>query len=206
MLAVGLFDSKFEKLKEIYQAEIHKSTVFNFEKGKMDVLYVRDCFKYEVYGDRLYVGNTGQGFFFRAFNSRGEKLYDINRNYEKRRISSGDIKKMMVELREALGEQEFNRRRSLVNEYIFREFYPAYSDFAVADGKIYVFSYPIPDRPILATILDLRGDLLREIELPRGRHHRSSRSPSYRVYKGRYYYMLYNEESDKWELHVENLD
>jgi hypothetical protein len=204
-MAVNLYDSKFKLVKELYRADIHKFVVYNFEKEKRDVWYVRDRFRYEVCDDRLYIGNTGAGFFFAVFNGRGERLYDINRSYEKRKISGGDIKKMMAELREALGEQEFNRRKSIINEYLFAEYYPAYEDFRIAEGKIYVFSYPVPNRPIVTTIMDPRGNLLREIEIPGSERHGLYGYQSYCVYKGKYYHMLYNYESDKWELHVENL-
>ena len=78
-------------------------------------------------------------------------------------------------------------------------------DFSVADGKLYVFSYPAPDRPIVATILDLRGNVLREIEVPVSWRQIAYESQPHQVYKGKYYYMSYNEESDRWELHAENL-
>jgi hypothetical protein len=59
---------------------------------------------------------------------------------------------------------------------------------------------------MVVTILDLRGRLLREREVSLSGPYRASGGQSYTIDKGRYYYMLYNEESDKWELHVENLD
>lgn len=205
-LEFNLYDSKFELIRKVYQTVFTKFNVYNYEKGKTDVLSVRGCFKYEIQDDRIYIGDTEQGFFFKVFDQWGESLYVISRNYDKRKISSGDRIKLLNELREALGEQEFNRRKSIVNQYIFPEFYPAFADFSVADGKIYVFSYPIPDQPRLVTMLDLQGNLLREVEVAGGLLQRAAGGQSYSVYKGRYYFMVYNEITDKWELHAEILD
>jgi len=204
-IAISLYDPKFDLVKELYRANIHKAMVYNFENEKQDVWVVRDCFKYEVWDDRLYVGNTGEGFFFAVFDGRGERLYDINRSYEKRKISAGDIKNMMAEFREILGEQEFKRRKNIINDYLFAEYYPAYADFLIADGKLYTFSYPVPNRPILTTIMDLRGNLLRAVEIPESERHGPYGRQFYCVQKGKYYHILYNYESDKWELYVEDL-
>jgi hypothetical protein len=205
-LEFSLYSPRFELIRKFYQSEVPKSSVYNYEKGKRDVLLVRGCHKYEVQNDQVYVGDSEQGFFFSVFSEQGEHLYNINRNYDKRKISSGERNRILDELREALGEEEVNRRKTIINQYIFPEFYPAFADFSVADGKIYVFSYPIPDQPRLVTILDLQGNLLQEVEVPGGLIQRAAGGQSYGVYKGRYYYLVYNEVTDKWELHAEILD
>lgn len=200
-IIVELLDSKFKKKKDLYLAELDKFVRYNFETGKTDVLVTRDCFKLEVYNDRLYVGNTDVGFFFIVFDTKGNRLYEINLSYENRKITSKEKKKIMDEFREAIGEQEFNRRKAS-HDYIFPKFYPAYYDFTVADGKIYVFSYPIIDVPQEVIILDLRGNFLGKTIIPKIGPLR----PSYCINKGKLYYMNYNNENYKWELHVAKLD
>ena len=187
-----------EKKKALYLAEFRKFVTFNLQTGKRDVLLVRDCFKLDVYNDRLYVGNTDKGFFFIVFDAQGKKHYEINRPYQKHKITLRERNKILDKLRLRLGEREFEIRKARIN-YVFLKFYPAYSDFLVTDGKIYVFSYPIEDTPQEIIILDLRGNLLDKITIPKER-------VSYCIYKNKYYYMIYNDETYKWELHVKMLD
>lgn len=199
-ITVELLDSKFKKKKDLYLAELNKLVRYNFETGKRDLLVTKDCFKLEVHNDRLYIGNTDAGFFFIVFDTQGNKLYEIDLPYEKRKITSNEKKKTMDEFREAIGAQEFNRRRAKY-DYIFHKFYPAYYDFTVADKEIYVFSYPIIDVPQEIIILDLRGNFLRKTIIPKIEPLR----PYYCINKGKLYYMDYNDETYKWELHVEPL-
>jgi len=201
---IVLLDSKFKKKKILYLANLNKLTVYNFETGKRDVLMVQDCFKLAVYNDKLYIGNTNIGFSFVVFGTRGKKLQEINMPYKKRRITSKDKEKIMDGFREAIGEQEFNRRKTRFN-YNFPKYYPAYLDFTVADGRIYVFSYPVSDNPIEVMILDLCGNYTRKTTLPKvQRIHIIQRY--YYVSEGKFYYLYYNDETYKWELHVETLD
>jgi len=197
-IQVELLDSKFKKKKAFYLAKFRKFVKFNFQTGKRDVLLVRDCFKLDVYNDRLYVGDTDKGFFFIVFDSRGKKLYEINLPYEKRKVTSKEKKQLIDKERKAWGEQRFNQLKAS-QDYIFQDHYPAYSDFVVTDGKIYVFSYPNEDDPREILISDLKGNFLKKATIPKGRI-------SYYIYKDRYYYMIYNEETYRWELHVEMLD
>jgi hypothetical protein len=204
-IMVELFDSKFKKKKDLYLAELNKLESYNFKTGKRDILAVQDCFKLDVYNDTLYIGNTDIGFFFLAFDTGGKKLYEINLPYKKRRITSKDKEKIMDVFREAMGgEQEFNRRKMGFND-IFPKYYPAYLDFTVADGKLYVFLYPIPSNPIEVMILDLRGNLIRKTTIPKVQHIEVFQQYYY-VYKGMFYYIHYNDETYKWELHVAKLD
>jgi hypothetical protein len=203
-IMVELFDAQFRKIKDLYLARLNKLESYDFKKGKKNLLVVGDCFKLDVYKDRLFVGNTAVGLFFRVFDGRGKKLYDINLSYDKRILSSKDKKAMLEETRKALGEQRFNRG-SIRFEYIFPTFYPAYSDFAIADEKIYVFLYQRPGNPQEVMILDLRGNPLKSLSIPEAQGMSTYELP-YCIYRGNLYYMIFNEESYKWELHFEELD
>lgn len=203
-IMIELFDSKFKKKKDLYLAELNKLVRYNFETGKRDILMVQDCFKLDVYNDRLYIGNTDMGFFFTVFDTKGKRLQKINLPYKKYKITSKNKKEIMDEFREAIGEQEFNRRKAGY-DYIFPKYYPAYLDFTVADGKLYVFSYPRPDNPIEVMILDLHGNIIRKTTIHKAQSIYIIQRYYY-VYEGKFYYMYYNDETYKWELHVENLD
>ena len=195
---VELLDSGFTNKRALYLAEFQKFVRYNFQTGKRDVLLVRDCFKLDVYNDRLYVGNTDKGFFFIVFDASGEKLYEINLPWKEHKVSSDEKKYLIDRERQGWGEQRFNQLKAS-QDYVFPRFYPAYSDFTVTDGKIYVFSYPIKDKPQEVFILDLQGNILRKNTIP-------DVQPSYFISKGICYYIKYNDDTYKWELHLTKLD
>jgi hypothetical protein len=202
-IMVELFDSKFKKLKDLYLAGLSKIESHDFQSGKKNLLVVGDCFKLEVYKDRLYVGNTAIGFFFRVFDTQGKKLYDINLPFDKRNVSPQDQKAILDDMRRIVGEQRFNRG-NVQSKYVFPKFYPAYIDFAIADENIYVFLYQIPGNSQEVLKLDLRGNLINKITIPGAQAIFTYELP-YCIYRGEFYYMIYNEETYRWELHFEHL-
>jgi hypothetical protein len=202
-IVVELFDAKFKKIKDLYSAKLNKIESYNFENGKRSLLVVGDCFKLDVHGDRLFVGDTTLGFFFRVFSAQGEKLYDINLPYDKRKISAGDRESMLEETRKTVGEQRFNNGKVRFN-LVFPEFYPAYSDYMVSERQIYVFLYRPPGRPQEVLILDLHGRLIKSATVAGGQGIFTGELP-YCIYRGDVYYLIFNEETYKWELHSEKL-
>jgi hypothetical protein len=202
-IMVELFDAKFKKMKDLYLAGLSKIESYDFESGKKNLLVIGDCFKLEVYKERLYVGNTATGFFVRVFDAQGIKLYDINLPYDKRNVSPQDQKAILDSLRRIVGEQRFNRG-NVQFRYVFPKFYPAFTDFAIADENIYVFLYRIPGKSQEVLKLDLRGNLIKKITIPGAQPIFTNELP-YCIYRGDFYYMIYNEETNRWELHLEHL-
>jgi len=200
---VELYNSKFKKVKNLYLAELNKLAKYNFKSGKKDILVVNDCFKLDVYEDKLYIGNTTKGFYFIIFDNHGNKLREIDFPYNRCKITSRDKKRIMERIQNELGDQEVNRRKKLYTP-IFPEYYPAFSDFIVNDERIYVIPYPVPDNLHELLILDLNGNLIRKAPMPTDLALKPS--GNYFIYESTLYYMHYNFETLKWELHADNIN
>jgi len=197
-LQIELLDSKFKKKKVLFQIEALKYMVYNFESSKQSVLLTRDCMKLDVYKNNLYIGTTTKGFYFIVFDSRGNRLREINVPYKNRKMTSKEKKKIVDNMRLEMGEEAFNNWK-IGNEPNYKEYYPAYSDFIVTDDKIYVFSFKIIGEPQEIIVLDLEGNIMNKTEVPK-------EVLFYSIYKEKYYYMDYNDDTYKWELHVEDLN
>jgi hypothetical protein len=200
---IVLLDSKFKEKKEVYLAELHKVELYNYKDGKKDILMVKDCFKYDVYNDMVYIGDANKGLFFIVVDMLGNRLHEISLSDKKLKISSNDKKKILDELREEVGEDKFNNWKKTFN-YVFPEYYPAYFDFIVADTRLYVFSYPAPDSPLRVMTLDLHGNVIKTTilhSIPRS----SYVQQYYCIYENKLYFLYYNDETYKWELHYELL-
>ena len=127
---------------------------------KIKELIFRDCTRGVVYKDRFYVGSTNRGFFFAVFDEEGNKLYEINPDYQRRKITDEFIEKMMVGLKRNVEDWEkFSKTRG----YYFPEYFPAYINFAVDSDKLYVFTYPQKQTPMSIEVLifNLQGELLK---------------------------------------------
>jgi hypothetical protein len=195
-LVVKLLDTNLKELKARLAAfEI----VPSFKPGannKTDALVVNDFFGYKTDGDRLYIANTRNGFYFGVFDTRGEKLYEINRKYKKCPVKREHKEMFMQMLQKTVGQQRFERAIKKYN-YIYPDFFPAYSNFTVSGGKIYVRVYPVKDEQQEMLVLDRKGELLKKAMVPVINYF----VEDFCIYKGNYFYLMENEETEEWELH-----
>jgi hypothetical protein len=158
----NLYDSNLKKKKSLLRTTI--LVKWNF-KGRKEIIYfISDYTASYVYNNAIYIGTTGNGFFFSVFNPDGEKLYDIKLDGEKKKITEKEKQKKIDSLRLALGEK---RWKSMYGnkEIKFPDYYPAYQAFFVNDGRIYVFSYP-REKQYEVYIIDLKGNVLERKFMP----------------------------------------
>lgn len=153
----SLYDAGLNKKKDLFYTEIEKYV--DFIGGKKIIYWIRDCAESFVYKDSIYIGTTEKGFYFSVFDQKGNKLYDIKRDYKKRYISEKVKKKALEKMRKGWGEEKWSQV-----EVIIRDCYPAYKAFFVSDDKIYVFGFPLLNFEI--NILDLEGNLLKKKSIP----------------------------------------
>ncbi len=203
-IAVDLFDSKLKLIKEFYLGIVNANESYDFGREKKRLSMVSDCFKLDVDGDKLIVGNSTAGFSFRVFDSEGKELYEIDLPYDKRKITNEDQRAILEDMRWELGEDTYQRITSRAY-YVFPKTYPAYSDFVVDDGKIYVFLYQLPGAALEIMVLDLRGNLIKKLTIPEAKNLLPHGWP-YCASEGGLYFMTFNEETFKWELHFARLE
>jgi hypothetical protein len=143
-----------------------------------------------VYNNRIYVGDTRKGFFIDVFDNSGNRLYSINKKYEKIKMTRDHIK----DIRE--GNKENDRLYTNLTggkiKHVFRDFFPAYKDFSVQDDKLYVFTYRKKNGKREVIIMDLSGKELGRTFVTITRINT--------IANGRYYYLKDNIETEEWEL------
>jgi hypothetical protein len=197
----SLFNSSLEKKKDIF---LTKSRVFvTYGKSKATVYWVNDCTKAFVYDEKLYIGSTDKGYFIIVFDLNGNTLYEIKRIYKKRKVTDEYKKYRTDNFKNSLSEMEWKQYKERY-DVAFPDYFPAYASFFVDDGKIYVFDYPgIKKNDI--QILDLKGNLLKNKNIPIENVSSSIIGDRYSIRSGKFYYLEENENTENWELHVINI-
>jgi len=197
----GLFNSNLKKKKDIYLAKTHRATWPG--ERKENVLWIRGCTKAVPYKDKLVIGSTYKGFYFAVFDLQGDMLCEINRNYEKRKVTEDVKSKRINEHRRITGEQEWKKHKMMYN-IVFSEYFPAYTNFVVDDNKIYVFLFP-KDGTEEVLILDLKGKLLKKVYF-------TAMNSSiidwgrFSIRDGKLLYVDENFDEETWELHEIDLN
>ncbi len=187
-IRIVLLNSKLEKATPLFNGKVRRNARFNDKKSRREILRFPDCTKFVVYKDRIYVGSSGKGFFFSVFAHDGEKLYDIDKPYEKRPVTEEEKEKTRKQIQNRGGK--WKRL-----EVSFFEHYPAYKDFHVVDDKIYVFLYPKEEKETVF-ILNLEGQFLETVVIPTD----EDLSRANIVHDGSLFYIKDNPETEKWEL------
>jgi hypothetical protein len=187
-----LIDSNFKKTKKVYSTNIK-----TIAPTRWELLLIPDTAKCEVYNDRIYIGDTTRGFFFSVFDSKGKKLFEIKLPYKKILITEREKHAYYERLKSWHGNRVHQVR------LLFPDYFPAYNDFMISDDKIYVLRHvtdPLKAKNQEVYVLGIDGKLLKKANI--------NYSPSFSFYfhKNNYYYLNDNEESEEWELYMEEIN
>jgi len=194
-----LVGSDFKEKKILFSKSLNTKYTYNAKTGKKEARLFPESCTFKIYKNNIYIGYSSMdGFFFTVFDSSGNKLYEINRPYIKRKIP--DALKDVIRNRK---EKYRQRGSNLEVEILFFEYFPSFCTFSVANDKIYVFLYPEIDKQRIL-ILDLKGKLIDVSLIPFDLQ--SLEKFSFRilysniVHNGEKYYIKDNFETSKWEL------
>lgn len=193
-----LVGPNFKTKKILFQKSLDTAYVYNSKTGENESRLFPDSCSFKIYKDNIYIGLSSlESFFFVVFDANGNRLYEINRPYQKREIP-GIFKETIQKKQYTMMTNENQKVKIL-----FYNYFPSFCSFEVADDKIYVFLYPEIDRQRIL-ILDLKGKLLAVNLIPFDL--KSLERSSYRtlfsnfIHNGERYYIKDNLETDKWEL------
>lgn len=181
-----LFDGKLEPVKKIAESHLGGGSAKGFggPDRKMHIDLVPHYFGFQVYDNRVYVGNSFEGFFIDVFDSDGERLYTIEKDYEKRKIPDEYRKERLEKIHETSTYRRY-QQSTVIDE---AEYLPAFHSFNVSAGRIYVYSHPYQAGLQEVVVLDLEGNHVKTVDVPR--------AECCRIYDDKYYYVTTNDEGE----------
>jgi hypothetical protein len=197
--SINLYNEKMTVIKILYKGSLGQ--ISYYESGvskKQDINMIPDNVGHYVYKDRIYLSDTTKGFFFQVFNPDGKKINDAAVEYKKIKVANAFKKEKMKYYTESPRWEWFKESFN----FIFPGYYPAYSDLLFDAGKIYFLTYKSIDKIDEVVVTDLSGKYSGKTYIP---------SPTYNgilsftIFAGKFYYLLENEKTETWELHIENL-
>lgn len=198
----SLYSSELEKQADICLVECPKSTYY--KNGREKLLFIGSQTKADVCGDKIIIGEPYKEFIFTVYNRKGERLYEIKKEPEKRKITEEEKQEMISESIEYLGENEWKKRK-LMYDLFFPEMYPAFQNFIVDSQKIYVFGFKRNQKRDVC-ILDLKGKLLSRKTIPSEELPGTFEHTRFDIFSGKLFYMNENEDTETWELHAVDLE
>ncbi|MCP4214404.1 MAG: hypothetical protein GY765_07090 [bacterium] len=182
---MAVFDEKFKPLKTINSFDM--SNVPN----DLDLTSAKTLTR--CYDGKLFYLDGSHDFSIKVFDQNGNALYEINRRYEKIRVTEEQRKRLEEDFWNRPAVKKYRKHLKKLR-LTCSEHCPAIRNFLVADGKIYVKTSAVKPGKEEFVILDLKGNLLNRVFLP---------ATAYRLFavrSGIFYFLAENDEED-WEFH-----
>ena len=172
--------------------------------SKQDFNAIPEYVDYAIVDDKIFLADNRKGFHISVFDKRGNLLYEIDKDYKLQKVPK-EYKKAYVKRQQALPDWESLQRQF---NYKFKENFPAFFSFKVADKKIYVTTYEKKDEKCELVVMDLDGKILKSsFSFPLPPYQDPSYSftlfsNQYEIYQDKIYYLDYNYNTDIYELHI----
>jgi hypothetical protein len=191
--ALNIYDSNFNKIKEIYRKEF-----FFDDSIKKRTLFASN-YRYWTHQNKIYV-SAKDDFIIEIFDSTGRPLQPIHLEQYKRVKCTDQHKKSVLDF-----FRQNPRIRDVFEQFKnhiqFPDYFPAIRDIVIDEGKIFVLTYNRKDGKNEFFIFDLDGKLLQKKFLPI--QTLNGVSPySYYIKNGKLYQLVENEDTEQWELQI----
>ena len=182
-----LYNSKLEKIKDLVIEP------YNEYDGKF---FITPISRSRTWKDNIFIAQPRKGFYIDVFNKDGTKLYHIEKEVEKVKSEEKHRRFLMEELLHLVGKSRYERakNRGAYNRPMM-EFLPPINNFWVVENRIYVKTHDITETKEKFIILDLKGNILETVFLPR------TYWEALTFHNNKFYYLEENEDDEVWELH-----
>ena len=189
--SINLYDSNFNKIKEVYQR-------IQLKTGDRRI-YLFDLEKRIVFKggrEHIYILNKND-FNIRVYDKNGNFSHTIEKDFP------------VVEITDNDKELLFNYYKLLVKDFtrlkprlVIPKYYPAIYDFSEIDNKLYVLTWKVVDKKREILVVDLKGNMLLKSFIPHKGPLRGDGNSPYCFYNNKLYQLYDNPDTETWELLV----
>jgi len=157
-----------------------------------------DFFKYSIVGDKIFIPDSTRGMFAEIYDFNGNRFSQIRLNYEKLTVPEENKKKLKEKL-EAIPAFSAMKDRYYLD---FLEYYPAFQYAALDKGKVYFLTFYKKGQMREIIIADWKGKFIKRSYVT---VLNDTEIIKCAISDNKFYYLFENEESEEWELHVEDI-
>ncbi len=190
----SVFNENFEKIKDF---AIEKPSTYS-DSNKYIIIPES---KISTYGDKIFLSQPSKGFLITVFNQNGNQLYTIKKDIPRVKSEEKHKNREIEKLMDALGKARFNklRIRDKFAKKSLPDYLPDIKNCWVTDNKIYVKTHDITKTKDKYIILDLKGNILKTLFLPKAYYRK------FCFGNNRYYYLREHESEEGCILNIVKL-
>lgn len=208
MLELCFFD------KDLNFKKVLTKTIFSSQGQPPKLNMVPESINFSIYDEKIFIEESHQGFIISVFDNKGEKLYQIKKNYNPIKITAGHKERILEDFKndslvtaQIKGAGGWNNFRKLI-VMNYPETYPPLQELNIANGKLYVTTYEEKDELEKMMVMDLKGKVLREtfiIKTPKSSFLArliGKKARLYKILNDTIYYLYENADDEEWEIHT----
>jgi hypothetical protein len=148
---------QFKKL--VYYYEVPNLSKFG---SKYDYRVLENTVKYCIYDEKIFIADSYRGFLVEAFDNQREKITQFKIPSKKKEVTEEYIKRRIALLKTS---PQWEQAQIMYN-FVFPEFFPAFSHFNVDEGKLYFLTFNLKNDDREVIITDLKGNLQKRAFVP----------------------------------------
>jgi len=185
----------------IHHKKVVYVTVFPNRKQKNNK-YAIDAYvgfyRYSITENKIFIPDSTRGMFAEIYDFNGNRLSQIRLNYEKIRVPEENKKKLKEKL------ESIPAYKAIVDRYYldFPEYYPPFQYAALDNRKVYFLTFYKKGQMREIIIMDWKGKFIKRAYVP---SIIQLEIVSCAISDNKFYYLFENEETEEWELHVEDI-
>jgi len=153
---------------------------------------------FEIFDDKVFIADAKRGLFAEIFDFNGNRISQIKLNVQRLKIPEESKKKYLNEIENTQFWQTYKN----IYYVDFPEYYPDFYKFSVDKGKLYFLTYSKKGNKREIIVTDWKGKFIKRAFVtvlnPMDHFHCT-------IKDNKFYYLFENEESEEWELHVEDI-
>lgn len=210
-IAIKIYNSEFKEIKELYKQKFLRQGAypnFSWNMGKEFLLY-------QVADNKIFVEKSDKDFLIDVYDFKGNKLYEIKKDYRKIPINSNDKKNMIKEFemepqfQNILKKYGFKWNEFSKNyKYNFPSHHPPIKSMEIDNNKIYISTSRTEGNKVETIVMDLKGNVLKTVLIePTAKEWIMTLLLGIKleaIHNDKIYYIQENED-EEWELFVKEI-
>ncbi|MEN8223056.1 MAG: hypothetical protein ABFR36_07330 [Acidobacteriota bacterium] len=209
--AIRIYDQHFQEVVELHkQKYLRQGNNPNFRWG-----LAKEILFYQVADNKIFVEKSNQGFLIDVYDFKGNKLYEIKKEYKKIPITANDKKNMIRELemdpetQTILKQYGFKWNEFSRNfKYEFPVHRPPIKSMEIDNKKIYITTFRTQGNKYEIIVMDLKGNVLKTAFIePSTKEWITGLLLGIKletIHNDKIYYIQENED-EEWELFVKEI-
>ncbi len=211
-IAIKIYDSEFKEIKELYKQKFLRQGVYPNFSWNLE----KDFLLYQVAYNKIFVEKSDKDFLIDVYDFKGNKLYEIKKDYRKIPITSDDKKNMIKDmemdpdLQKTLKQYGFTWNEFSRNfKYDFPSHHPPIKSMEIDNNKIYISTFRTKNNKVETIVMDLKGNVLKTVFIePSAKEWIMALLLGIKletIHNDKIYYIQENEDGEEWELFVKEI-